>query len=186
MQGCLAWCLLFPLQKNIAIRLNGGCFVRKNLFCINEKLYAFLFIVSVCFVGIYIGLFFSTWESRPSPLWYDLSPYFHKYSIFIMAVCGLQWIIAHYLHKEQECLSGKWCIGMAIFTPGFASLYWIPKVPKYFAYFREGLDDPNLWFERISFMVYTILLVFSLIICINYIICAVQIRKENKAVGWKD
>ena len=166
----------YVYRWNIAIISNGGCFVRKNLLWINTKLYAFLFMVSVCFVGIYIGLFFSTWQNRPSSLWYDLSPYFHKYSIFIMAVYGLQWLIAHYLHKGYECLSGKWCIGMAIFTLCFASLYWVPKLPACFEDLWKNLEDYSMWFDRAEFIVFTILFVGSLIICINYLICTAQIR----------
>ena len=73
---------------------------------------------------------------------------------------------------------------MAALTPVPILSYWIVALISDLRYTREGYDALHRWFYILKVIVFPhALFIISLIICINYIICAVQIRKENKALG---
>ena len=141
--------------------------MKEILLTINSKLYAFLCNVSMLFLCIRIGYTL------------NYTPQF-DYLILVTAY----WIlykIARYLLKEQEYCSGKSCCAMAIFTLVSISGYWISLINSNFREIQNGFPDPGGLYNKLAIIVYpAVLFVISVIIFINYSVCANEIRKANK------
>ena len=154
--------------------------MKKYLFLINAKMYSFLCVFSVLNLGIHIGFHVGVYTQinrTPSPSF--------EYLIFVVAYLLFYWI-ARSLYMERECCSGKNCVVLALITLVSASLFWLLILNGNLNEIQEGLYEAHKWIDRWTIIVYpAVLLCVSLIICVNYTVCAVQIRKENKALGWK-
>ena len=154
--------------------------MRKNLLWFNVKSYAFLCIISIFYLGFKVGypIGIATASGNEPYVQFD-------YLLFLVGYCVL-WLISRCLLEEGELVSGKGCLVMGIFTFISISVYWISLLHNRFADIQKGFPEPGRINDIVAIIVYpAVLFIISLIICIIYIICAVQIRKENKALGWK-
>ena len=151
--------------------------MKKYLLSINAKLCILLCAISVLNLGIHIGFHIGVHKRIDRPP----SPTF-EYLLFVIVYLIICWI-SHNLSVEHEWCSGKSCIITGTVTLALISLFWALVLIGNFEEIQAGLQD---WMDKWQFIVFpAVLFVISLIICINYIICAVQIRKENKALGLK-
>ena len=167
--------------------------MRKKLLWLNEILYILICVVLICYFLIDIGrqvqIATQALIENPEQSIETIKKYYLNYRDFktpiLIAIYGIFWLIARYMRKDDVCVSGKGCLAMAVFTMCLAVF---PTV----SCFRTWAEGPEIfsnltkWFRGLTFLMCVILSVVSLVIVINYLICAVQIRKENKAVGWKD
>lgn len=149
--------------------------MKKYLLSINAKLCILLCVFSVFNLGIHVGFHVGVYTQinrTPSPSF--------EYLVFVIVYLIFCWI-AYNLYMEREFCSGKGCIIMGTVTLALISLFWIPVLIGNFEAIQAGLQD---WMDKWQFIVFpSVLFGVSLIICVNYIICAIQIRKENKALG---
>lgn len=144
--------------------------MKQNLLTINAKLYEFLRNVSIFYLAINIGY---TLDHTPS---FD--------SLIFVAGYWILYAIARYLLNERECCSGKSCCAMAIFTLASISGYWFILLNNRSWDIQNGFPDPGGLYNKLGILVYpAVLFVTSVIICINYLVCANEIRKENKALS---
>lgn len=144
--------------------------MKQNLLTVNSKLYAFLRNVSIFYLAITIGYNL------------DRTPGF-DYLIFV-AGYWILYVIARYLLNERECCSGKSCCLMAIITLASISGYWFILLNNRSWDIQNGFPDPDGLYNKLGIIVYpAVLFVTSVIICINYLVCANEIRKENKALS---
>lgn len=167
--------------------------MRKYLLRINEILYILICVVLICYFLIDIGrqvqIATQALIENPEQSIETIKKYYLNYRDFktpiLIAIYGIFWLIARYMRKDDVCVSGKGCLAMAVFTMCLAVF---PTV----SCFRTWAEGPEIfsnltkWFRGLTFLMCAILSVVSLVVIINYLICAIQIRKENKAVGWKD
>ena len=136
--------------------------MKEILLTVNSKLYTFLCNVSMLFFGIRIGY---TLNHTPQ----------FDYLIFV-AVYWILYKIALYLLKEQEYCSGKSCCAMAIFTLVSISGYWFVLLNNSFREIQNGFPDPGGLYNKLAIIVYpAVLFVISVIIFINYSVCANEI-----------
>ena len=156
--------------------------MRKNLLSFNKMLYVVLFIFTVFYLGITHGLYMQIYvEYGPGNVYSFEMPM--KWALVFTGAFVTLWLVSRYQYKNYEHISAKTCLFMAIITLPLVLPHWIPWLNKY-SYFMKEAKEIYLWYIRMVTVTYpTIVFVISLIICINYIICAVQIRKENKALG---
>ncbi len=167
--------------------------MRKKLLWLNEILYIFIWVVLICYILIDIGrqvqIAAVQQLMNPEQSIETIKKYYLSYRDFKtpipIAIYGIFWLIARCMRKEDIFVSGKGCLAMAVFTMCLAVF---PTV----SCFRTWAEGPEIfsnltkWFRGLTFLMCAILSVVSLVVIINYLICAIQIRKENKAVGWKD
>ena len=149
-----------------------------NLLKVNIKLYVLLVVISIFYsgfdVGYHTGISIAMNEA-PSPR-FDC--------LFFVIVYGILWLISRCLYTDYTFVSVKDCFGMAFFTLIFASGYWISLLMNRIEDVQSGFLYPGGWQDKIAIIMYpAVLFCVSLVISISYIICAVQIRKENKALG---
>ena len=149
--------------------------MKKCLLSINAKLCILLCVSSVLNLGIHIGFQVGVHERIGIPP----SPSF-EYLWFVIVYLIICWA-SHTLYVERELCSGKSCIITGTVTLALISLFWTLVFIGNFEAIQAGLQD---WIDRWQFIVFpSVQFAISLIICISYIICAVEIRKENKALG---
>ena len=166
--------------------------MRKKLLRLNEILYIFICVVLTCYFLINIGrrvqIAVAYQLVNPEQSIETIKKYYLNYRLFVMlnpiAIYGIFWLIARYIRENDVLVSGKSCLAMAVFTmclavfPIGSCFHTLADIPEIFSNLIE-------WFEGLTFLMCAVLIVVSLVIVINYLICAVQIRKENKALGWK-
>ena len=157
--------------------------MKKSILRVNCILYAVMFFVVICCFGIDIGR-----RAQILSEIYKTAQWSHLRfdSLYIVAISGVLWLIAYHMYAEHTTVSGKSCLGYGIFTLASVSLYWIASFINRFDDIQKAFHNPREWFTVVFFAEVTILLLVSLAIFINYLICAIEIRKENKKVGWKE
>ena len=166
--------------------------MRKKLLWFNEILYIFICVVLICYFLIDIGkqvqiaavnqLLNPEQSIETIKKYYLSNREFH--AIIPIVIYGIFWLIARSMQKNDVMVSGKGCIAMAVFTMCLA-VFPIVSCFRTWAEVPEIFSNLTKWFRGLTFLMCVILSVVSLVIVINYLICAVQIRKENKALGWK-
>lgn len=156
--------------------------MRKILLAFNERLYALAFVATVFYMGMNYALYKQLEaESRRTYSFQMLA----AVAIFFAVIYGVLWLIAYYHHKNHIHISVKSCLCMAILTPLLVLPHWIYWLIDYPQLIQKSAEIFK-WFIILTTFTYpAVLFAISLIICISYIICSVQIRKENKALGWK-
>ena len=166
--------------------------MRKKLLWLNEILYILICVVLICYFLIDIGkqvqiaavnqLLNPEQSIETIKKYYLSNREFH--AIIPIVIYGIFWLIARYMRKDDVCVSGKGCLAMAVFTMCLA-VFPMGNCFRALANIQEILGNFAKWFAGFELVMCAILVAASLVIIINYLICAVQIRKENKAVGWK-
>ncbi|MBE6926505.1 MAG: hypothetical protein E7461_06640 [Ruminococcaceae bacterium] len=156
--------------------------MRKILLPFNKTLYGALCIFTIFYLGITHGLYTQIYVEHGSWSVYSFEMPM-KWALVFTIVFVILWLCSRYQCKNHEHISAKTCLLMAGVTLPLILPHWIPWLSKY-SYFMKEAKEIYLWYIRMVTITYpTIVFVISLIICINYIICAIQIRKENKALG---